>query len=1371
MGTRLKILLTVLCIMGFYAFYYFALPVVICAEKITPFICNKIQKELGYKINIEHPSFKMALSPSIWLKADKFQLLNYDNSVAMSVEKPILKLSLLPVAIGRANIKYFSANNIFIDLYCDKNLKVKLGQYILIKASDFIVDISGGQVDVDKFSINLTDNLKEQKTIIDGKYFNIDSYIKNKQLKTSMYADIRTWDNISAINIDIDTKLPFKKHLDDYPPEISASATNLKLSDFSNYINYFTNGNISDISGILNLEIHSDKKILNQKQYISELLLEKIHIKSKYFEKDYDYQNKIQIKSLMLLEGDTLNIPSVSLITSNLKAKLSGKIEKISQVRPKPALNFKMLDVRAEDILEMLPYCRKFDEMLNIYVSVIKEAHFHSDLDVDIDITDNLQEPLIYGDIKLENAYVERIIKNAPKGASIALNYVGKKLNLDVHVPTNINEFVDVKGDIAAYGNHYADLHITSTPKIDLSEAERVLMPVHKAFDFLLGPVPIMGFSGFGSIDLVVKGTKKDPHTFGWFKTTGANAYFDDIYDLTLNNADSILTFDDTNTIFKLQSGYVNGKKIFIDGTCTLKGKLKFIAKLPEQNIGVLLNVLKKSPMLKDMQGTINMIESADGLSDFTLNLDGQLLDISELKIGKNVHAKGDISFKNTKVKIKNLKNELQNIYGSINFNDFYYKINLTSVIGNEKIHVEGDIDNDNASVAFSSGKILIYDLLKLINIPELNINSNDKNSSFINFKGKYKGSISKIDYKNIKADGNILFNNLNLIYTPKKMPIVIHNGNANIKNGNMSLNRLNMHIGTMPVVIGGNINNLFEKTYTDLSIFARPNQKAADYLYNSSAVYPIKLKGDIALSASLSGYLNKLETAASLKINKNSSLYYMGATLGNTDFPINLIFNGLIEPDRLNIKSFKYNKFLTGSSSPIKQLTASGQLSYTNNDINFRNFKIQTQLPTDMRIFNVIFKKPLIKEGNFTSDIVVNGSMAKPVIRGDLDLINMDIPFVDASIRNISLKFNQNHIFANITGHILSNNFQFDADALNKLSPPYIINSAKLNAGNLNIDHAYEAINNFEIESNMKAATQKLNTFDLRQLIIKKLEIVADEVIVNSTNAKNLNASISLKNHLLSVDKFNFNLAQGKMDGSVVYDIPGQKLTLDLNVNDADSDKLATSLLGLKGQIFGNLGGRIELSCEGTSQPDCLSTLSGRLVFQVKDGKMPKLGSLEYLLKAGNLVKGGITGLTLNGIMDLVVPLNTGDFDIIKGSIDINNGVADKIQILTEGKDLNLYIIGECNLVNSFADMYVFGRLSKKISTILGPVGNLSLNTLFNTIPGINLNSTSDTVILNSINKIPGVELSNKLFRVFAAEIHGDISGDDYVESFKWIE
>ena len=98
----------------------------------------------------------------------------------------------------------------------------------------------------------------------------------------------------------------------------------------------------------------------------------------------------------------------------------------------------------------------------------------------------------------------------------------------------------------------------------------------------------------------------------------------------------------------------------------------------------------------------------------------------------------------------------------------------------------------------------------------------------------------------------------------------------------------------------------------------------------------------------------------------------------------------------------------------------------------------------------------------------------------------------------------------------------------------------------------------------------------------------------------------------------------------------------------------------------------------------------------------------------------------------------------------------------------MSLFISGKYSFATADADMEVLGLLSKKISTLFGPLGNVSLNTLFNIIPGVDL--TKDSKILGNINKIPGIELSEKTYRKFLAIIKGNINGEDYVTSFRWI-
>ena len=167
----------------------------------------------------------------------------------------------------------------------------------------------------------------------------------------------------------------------------------------------------------------------------------------------------------------------------------------------------------------------------------------------------------------------------------------------------------------------------------------------------------------------------------------------------------------------------------------------------------------------------------------------------------------------------------------------------------------------------------------------------------------------------------------------------------------------------------------------------------------------------------------------------------------------------------------------------------------------------------------------------------------------------------------------------------------------------------------------------------------------------------------------------------------------------------------------------------------------------------------------------MPKLGSVEYLLKAGNFIKSGITGVSLNNLLALIAPVKTGYFDSIKGNFALKNGVAQDIEVYSKGDNLNMYINGEFDILQNYANLRVFGRLTKRASNILGPVGNVSFNSLLSSIPGLKMNKNDKSGIIKDINKIPGVELSDQQYRVFTVKIDGDIDKEKYVKNFRWIE
>ena len=385
----------------------------------------------------------------------------------------------------------------------------------------------------------------------------------------------------------------------------------------------------------------------------------------------------------------------------------------------------------------------------------------------------------------------------------------------------------------------------------------------------------------------------------------------------------------------------------------------------------------------------------------------------------------------------------------------------------------------------------------------------------------------------------------------------------------------------------------------------------------------------------------------------------------------------------------------------------------------------------------------------------------------GNFSIVEANIPFLDTTLKKISIIFKDKTIEISSFGEILGNDINFKGTLKNKLSTPYYVVNADLYTKILDLDYITNKLKSVQV--NETNTFDSLDILDLENIVIKNMKLTADEVILRNLSAKDVVANVSInEKHDFKINDFKFDAVKGNISGNFSYNLKNSAMGLNIKANKINANDLSVALFNLKNQIYGDLTGDTKISCNGTDFESCMKTLNGTIQFNVKSGRMPKLGSLEYLLKAGNLVKGGITGLSVNSVIDILTPLKTGDFSDIYGTMTIKKGVADDIEIGTKGKDLSLFISGIYDFSTSNAEMEVLGILSKKISTMLGPIGNVSLNTLFNVVPGIDL--AKDSKILDRINKIPGIELNEKLFRKFIAEIKGDINGDNYVTSFKWI-
>ena len=596
-------------------------------------------------------------------------------------------------------------------------------------------------------------------------------------------------------------------------------------------------------------------------------------------------------------------------------------------------------------------------------------------------------------------------------------------------------------------------------------------------------------------------------------------------------------------------------------------------------------------------------------------------------------------------------------------------------------------------------------------------------------------------------------------------------NGNLYIKNNVLNLNKINLLIDNMPVLLDGDVRDVFNKQNFNIYLNSKPQQDFIDKYINRNQIYPVKIKGDIVYWARFKGNKDNYEVKSKIDLSKDASIYHYGATIGDieNDIAVNLD-SRIINNKIIKIKEFAYDKLINsqnGRQTKLNMLKANGNVELLKDDLAFEDFRIKTSNPTDARIFNIIFRKPNIKQGQFTSDLKLNGKLSNPKVVGDFHIFETDIPFFDTTMKNIELMFKDKTIEIASKGEIMGNDVTFDGIMKNKLSTPYHLEQGLLATKNLDLNRIVEKLKLSEVDN--VSTFKSFADFELSSITFNKLKFKADNIQLRNIHATDYEALTSLNSKgLFRVEDFVFNIAQGNLRGKYSYNLKNNDMQLNLKADSINANDITRALFDLNNQIYGDLTGDINLACNGTNFESCMRTLNGETAFNVKDGNMPKLGSLEYLLKASNLLKGGLTGLSINSVIDIITPLKTGDFSDIYGTAKIKDGVADNIEISTRGKDLSLFMSGNYNFATSIANMEVVGMLSRKISTMFGPIGNMSINTLFNVIPGVDL--SKDSPVLENINKIPGIELSSKAYRKFIADIKGNINGEDYVTSFKWI-
>ena len=644
--------------------------------------------------------------------------------------------------------------------------------------------------------------------------------------------------------------------------------------------------------------------------------------------------------------------------------------------------------------------------------------------------------------------------------------------------------------------------------------------------------------------------------------------------------------------------------------------------------------------------------------------------------------------------------------------------------------------------------------------------------NQFKNYSGK-----ANIDLAINKNVFNGEFNILKLYMEQLKtsIPLTFDEFGIFIRNNNVVINNLTAQIGDIPLFATFSANNLSTKPIFNGYFTSKITNAFIQNHLPKFISDKFEVIGDVNLTTKFNGSLDKLHVEPKLLLNPDADIRYEKISLGEIgdkrEFAGKIDFN----KDEINIKNFDYIKYISSQNNkiyPINFATVKGILIKNADNILIpKELSIKTHKNLSARIMNLLLKKPFFTQGTLNCDlkyITDLKTMAGKFI-GEIDSKNVNVPLFDMSIKNIKIVGNDDSIQLKSFGFIGDSRVSISSDMKNELNGKPKINSLNIKMDSLNNNVLIDQLTKTHKAMN---TNNSIKNIDLSRLSIKNGTIDIDEVILKELKANNLEAKFFIdEDGVLYADTLKINVGKGKIEGQLSYNLNDSSMSSDFSLNNVDANYVANTLFDAKNQIYGNANGKIYLKSKGVTNEEIIKNLSGGIYFDMADGKMPKLGSLEYLLRAGNIIKGGITSFTLNNILELLNLVKTGYFSNINGQATINNGVVKNIEIFSQGENMSLYIHGDFDILNTHANMEILGNLSKRISTFFGAVGNTSLNSFFKLIPGVSMLEFGRKDIVENVEKIPSFSNGNYEARTFQAIINGNINESGYVQSFKWVE
>jgi len=286
-----------------------------------------------------------------------------------------------------------------------------------------------------------------------------------------------------------------------------------------------------------------------------------------------------------------------------------------------------------------------------------------------------------------------------------------------------------------------------------------------------------------------------------------------------------------------------------------------------------------------------------------------------------------------------------------------------------------------------------------------------------------------------------------------------------------------------------------------------------------------------------------------------------------------------------------------------------------------------------------------------------------------------------------------------------------------------------------------------------------------------------AKEIKAGGLAAKDLCGKFSLKDY----SKFNLVDISGKafdgdVKGKLSYDINTSKIGIDFSGDGLNASNAIYGAVGIKDALTGTMNFKAVLNMQGITDVDIIKSLKGNINFDIENGRFVSIGRLENLVTAQNISSNSILKSAVSALSVVSVVQEADKFKTISGDLKLANGSADLTKILVSGPLMSYYVSGTYNILPNTANLIILGRLEAKVVSVLGVVGDLSVDRLLSSIPKLGTMTSAIWKQLTSdpanedVSLIPALSSGSNTYKDFKVSYNGAVGAASSVKYFKWL-